>query len=61
MGTNYLRRLERLEQGKQSGACVACALARFSDPDSQCDGEGCELGLAELLAGIPREEVCAGS
>lgn len=61
MGTNYLRRLERLELGKESGTCVACALARITDPDSQCDGESCGLGLAELLAGIPREEECAGN
>lgn len=56
MGTNYLRRLERLELGKAPGTCVACELARIADPDSQCDGESCGLGLAELLKGLEGEQ-----
>lgn len=56
MGTNYLRRLERLEQGRGSGGCVACALARIAGADGECSGENCGLGLAELLTGLEREQ-----
>jgi hypothetical protein len=47
--SNHTRRLERLEQGRTFGSCVACALARLTDKESHCDGDSCWLSLADLL------------
>lgn len=56
MANNYLRRIERLEEGKGRDSCLACALARIGDKEAECDGESCGLGLAELLKGLEGEQ-----
>lgn len=56
MGTSYLRRLERLEEGRGRESCLARALARIADKQVECDGRSCGLGLGELLKGMEGEQ-----
>lgn len=53
MATALHRRVERLEAeyGGRDG-CLACALAKLTNPAAICDGQGCNAGLVKLLTGI---------
>lgn len=59
------RRVAKLEQetGRRNSSCLVCCLARAGGHEtaSPCDGESCGMGLAQVLAQIPREAKCEGN